>query len=458
MLADGTICFFQTERVAMLEGAKAVEGRPAVAFQAARPAQPAVAYQAAVAARPAMPAVAADRDMPAVPGQAAVPARAEIPEIPAVPAHGAYWTYPFNGSNIPEANGGPKNWIVDGWIDPFWMVQYGGWQKIDDNHVMSNVGVLTLINAEDAKPAIPGTPAVPGQPEIPALPAIKKGDILAAAQPAIEAQAEVLAQDAVEALPEVQAQAAVPGKTLEEIKAELLAVKDCPPQEAIAGGAGNGGAGNGGAGNGGAGNGDGGQVDCDPLADCAAPDDGDAVAPAGNGDAAAVVCSAYCVEFIQNQQKAQMQAAAITPPAPEVTSLSELLLTPQRETDFVVAENVVDVSCDDSCLSQLQNWAGHEGDVFVQVDGGDFQKVTSDSSIKLGAKVAVQVRPSDQSTPVDMVVNIQRSTNVNTDAAPVEESKSNNSKTVIILIVIVLLIIVIGIKILVLDKRNSNKG
>ncbi len=453
MLADGTICFFQTERVAMLEGAKAVEGRPAVVFQAARSAQPAVAYQAAVAARPAMPAVAADRDMPAVPGQAAIIAQAAIPEIPAVPAQGAFWTLPW----------GARYDSIAGIMTPEWMVEHGAWQRIDSNHVMSNVGVLTLIDAQVAKPAIPGTPAVPGQAEVPALPAIKKGDVLAAAQPAIEAQAEVLAQDAVEALPEVQAQAAVPGKTLEEIKAELLAVKDCPPQEAIAGDAGNGDAGNGDAGNGDAGNGDagngdGGQVDCDPLADCAAPDDGDAVAPAGNGDAAAVVCSAYCVEFIQNQQKAQMQAAAITPPAPEVTSLSELLLTPQRETDFVVAENVVDVSCDDSCLSQLQNWAGHEGDVFVQVDGGDFRKVTTDSSIKLGAKVAVQVRPSDQSTPVDMVVNIQRSTNVNTDAAPVEESKSNNSKTVIILIVIVLLIIVIGIKILVLDKRNSNKG
>jgi hypothetical protein len=106
-------------------------------------------------------------------------------------------------------------------------------------------------------------------------------------------------------------------------------------------------------------------------------------------------------------------------------------------------------------VTDLQTSAGVTGDVFVQVDNGDFGEVRAGSRIALGdssSAVKIQIRPRDGSTPVDMVVNLNRSTN----GLDTSEDSSSNIPWIPLGLLVIVLIVLYVIKTYVLDKRKVN--
>jgi hypothetical protein len=153
--------------------------------------------------------------------------------------------------------------------------------------------------------------------------------------------------------------------------------------------------------------------------------------------------------------KSDVTVTTVANPVLPVVSLTDLLLVKDVIMSQVVPADLSEVICLAECVTDLQTSAGVTGDVFVQVDNGDFVEVRAGSRIALGdssSAVKIQIRPRDGSTPVDMVVNLNRSTN-GLDAS--EDSSSNIPWIPLGLLVIVLIALYV-IKTYVLDKRKVN--
>jgi len=213
-LADGSICYTDVERAGLIEIAQPRAYQAAVLHQDAIPAQPEVIGQPEVKAQAGVPAQVAQFDIPAVADQPEVPFQAAVPDQPEVPAHGAYWLhYGYVWSDA----------TVRG------MTNGGGWTWIDDHHVQSNAGVMSLVDAEPRRPAVKGTPEVPHQDAVPGHRGYKKGETITEAIPAIVGQPEVKAQPAVAEQAEILASPEVKAATKDEVIAEINAVQSCTP-------------------------------------------------------------------------------------------------------------------------------------------------------------------------------------------------------------------------------------
>ena len=203
--ADGQLCYSDEERASLLLGAVAIPAREAIAYQPAVEARPAVEYKAAVQYQAPKKATAAVPAKPAVP---AVEYQAAVQYQPAV-SYRAAGFYSDNGTRAmdPSAYGPYLNWIEVG----------------KSFTLMSFSYVYTYSEERQAQPEVLARAEVLAQAKIPAQDAIPAGDEI----PEILAKPEVLARAAVPAQDEVLAQDAQPGKTLEEVKAEINAVKKC---------------------------------------------------------------------------------------------------------------------------------------------------------------------------------------------------------------------------------------
>jgi len=214
-LADGSICYTDVERAGLIEIAQPRAYQAAVLHQDAIPAQPEVIGQPEVKAQAGVPAQVAQFDIPALADQPEVPFQAAVPDQPEVPAHGAYWLHldQFVWSDATVRR----------------MVNTGWWKWIDDHHVQSNAGVMSLVDAEPMRPAVKGTPEVPHQDAVPGHRGYKKGETITEAIPAIVGQPEVKAQPAVAAQAEILASPEVKAATKDEVIAEINAVQSCTP-------------------------------------------------------------------------------------------------------------------------------------------------------------------------------------------------------------------------------------
>jgi hypothetical protein len=153
--------------------------------------------------------------------------------------------------------------------------------------------------------------------------------------------------------------------------------------------------------------------------------------------------------------KSDATIPTVTKPVLPVVSLTDLVLVKDVVMSQVVPADLSEVICLAECVTDLQNSAGVSGDVFIQVDNGDFVEVRAGSRIALGdssSAVKIQVRPRDGSTPIDMVVNLNRSTN-GLDAS---EGSSSNIPWIPLGLLVILLIALYVIKTYVLDKRKVN--
>jgi hypothetical protein len=153
--------------------------------------------------------------------------------------------------------------------------------------------------------------------------------------------------------------------------------------------------------------------------------------------------------------KSDATIPTVTKPVLPVVSLTDLVLVKDVVMSQVVPADLSEVICLAECVTDLQNSAGVSGDVFIQVDNGDFVEVRAGSRIALGdssSAVKVQVRPRDGSTPVDMVVNLNRSTN-GLDAS---EGSSSNIPWIPLGLLVIVLIALYVIKTYVLDKRKMD--
>ena len=153
--------------------------------------------------------------------------------------------------------------------------------------------------------------------------------------------------------------------------------------------------------------------------------------------------------------KSDVTVTTVANPVLPVVSLTDLLLVKDVIMSQVVPVDLSEVICLAECVTDLQTSAGVTGDVFVQVDNGDFIEVRAGSRIALGdssSAVKIQIRPRDGSTPVDMVVNLNRSTN----GLEASDGSSSNIPWIPIGLLVIVLIALYVIKTYVLDKRKVN--
>ena len=210
--ADGQLCYNDEERASLLLGAVAIPSREAVAYQPAVEARPAVEYKAAVQYQAPKTATAA---VPATPEVPAVEYQAPVAYQPAVPFRPAGWFSTPNGGRWNPFD--PRNWTnIGAKIINATTVEMprAPWPGSD---------FWYLLPEQKEQPEVKARAEVKAQAKIPAQDAIPAGDEI----PEILAKPEVLARAAVPAQDEVLAQDAQPGKTLEEVKAEINAVKKC---------------------------------------------------------------------------------------------------------------------------------------------------------------------------------------------------------------------------------------
>ena len=210
--SDGQLCYTDEERASLLIGAVAIPSREAVAYQPAVEARPAVEYKAAVQYQAPKTATAA---VPATPEVPAVEYQAPVAYQPAVPFRPAGWFSTPNGGRWNPFD--PRNWTNIGAkiINATTVeVPRAPWPGSD---------FWYLLPEQKEQPEVKARAEVKAQAKIPAQDAIPAGDEI----PEILAKPEVLARAAVPAQDEVLAQDAQPGKTLEEVKAEINAVKKC---------------------------------------------------------------------------------------------------------------------------------------------------------------------------------------------------------------------------------------
>ena len=210
--ADGQLCYNDEERASLLLGAVAIPSREAVAYQPAVEARPAVEYKAAVQYQ--APKTATDA-VPATPEVPAVEYQAPVAYQPAVPFRPAGWFSTPNGGRWNPFD--PRNWTnIGAKIINATTVEMprAPWPGSD---------FWYLLPEQKEQPEVKARAEVKAQAKIPAQDAIPAGDEI----PEILAKPEVLARAAVPAQDEVLAQDAQPGKTLEEVKAEINAVKKC---------------------------------------------------------------------------------------------------------------------------------------------------------------------------------------------------------------------------------------
>jgi LPXTG-motif cell wall-anchored protein len=203
--ADGQLCYTDDERASLLLGAVAIPAREAIAYQPAVEARAAVEYKAAVQYQAPKKATAF---VPAKPEVPAVAYQAPVAYQPAVPYRAAGF-YDINGVRAyePSAYGPFLNWI-----------------EVGKSFTLSGGSyVYTYSEERQAQPEVLARAEVLAQAKIPAQDAIPAGEEI----PEVLASNEVLAQAAVPAQDEVLAQEAQPGKTLEEVKAEINSVKKC---------------------------------------------------------------------------------------------------------------------------------------------------------------------------------------------------------------------------------------
>ena len=216
--ADGQLCYNDEERASLLLGAVAIPSREAVAYQPAVEARPAVEYKAAVQYQAPKTATAA---VPATPEVPAVEYQAPVAYQPAVPFRPAGWFSTPNGGRWNPFD--PRNWtIIGAKIINATTVEMprAPWPGSD---------FWYLLPEQKEQPEVKARAEVKAQAKIPAQDAIPAGDEI----PEILAKPEVLARAAVPAQDEVLAQDAQPGKTLEEVKAEINAVKKCADDTVI---------------------------------------------------------------------------------------------------------------------------------------------------------------------------------------------------------------------------------
>ena len=153
--------------------------------------------------------------------------------------------------------------------------------------------------------------------------------------------------------------------------------------------------------------------------------------------------------------KSDVTVTTVANPVLPVVSLTDLLLVKDVIMSQVVPADLSEVFCLAECVTDLQTSAGVTGDVFVQVDNGDFIEVRAGSRIALGdssSAVKIQIRPRDGSTPVDMVVNLNRSTN----GLEASDGSSSNIPWIPLGLLVIVLIALYVIKTYVLDKRKAN--
>ena len=203
--ADGQLCYTDDERASLLLGAVAIPAREAIAYQPAVEARAAVEYKAAVQYQAPKKATAF---VPAKPEVPAVAYQAPVAYQPAVPYRAAGF-YDNNGVRAyePSEYGPFLNWIE---VGKSFRLSGGSY-------------VYTYSEERQAQPEVLARAEVLAQAKIPAQDAIPAGEEI----PEVLASDEVLAQAAVPAQDEVLAQEAQPGKTLEEVKAEINSVKKC---------------------------------------------------------------------------------------------------------------------------------------------------------------------------------------------------------------------------------------
>ena len=210
--ADGQLCYNDEERASLLLGAVAIPAREAIAYQPAVEARPAVEYKAAVQYQAPKTATAA---VPATPEVPAVEYQAPVAYQPAVPFRPAGWFSTPNGGRWNPFD--PRNWTIIGAKiinETTVEMPRAPWPGSD---------FWYLLPEQKEQPEVKARAEVKAQAKIPAQDAIPAGDEI----PEILAKPEVLARAAVPAQDEVLAQDAQPGKTLEEVKAEINAVKKC---------------------------------------------------------------------------------------------------------------------------------------------------------------------------------------------------------------------------------------
>ena len=203
--ADGQLCYTDDERSNLLLNAVAIPAREAIAYQPAVEARAAVEYKAAVQYQAPKKATAF---VPAKPEVPAVAYQAPVAYQPAVPYRAAGF-YDNNGVRAyePSEYGPFLNWIE---VGKSFRLSGGSY-------------VYTYSEERQAQPEVLARAEVLAQAKIPAQDAIPAGEEI----PEVLASDEVLAQAAVPAQDEVLAQEAQPGKTLEEVKAEINSVKKC---------------------------------------------------------------------------------------------------------------------------------------------------------------------------------------------------------------------------------------
>ena len=210
--SDGQLCYTDEERASLLLGAVAIPELKKIEYQPRVEARPAVKYKAEVkyqAAKAATALVPAKPEVPEVLYQAAVPYQ------PAVPFRPAGWFSTPNGGRWNPFD--PRNWTnIGAKIINATTVEMprAPWPGSD---------FWYLLPEQKEQPEVKARAEVKAQAKIPAQDAIPAGDEI----PEILAKPEVLARAAVPAQDEVLAQDAQPGKTLEEVKAEINAVKKC---------------------------------------------------------------------------------------------------------------------------------------------------------------------------------------------------------------------------------------
>ncbi|MEI8069818.1 MAG: hypothetical protein WCH38_08450, partial [Actinomycetota bacterium] len=152
--------------------------------------------------------------------------------------------------------------------------------------------------------------------------------------------------------------------------------------------------------------------------------------------------------------KSDVTVPTVAKPVLPVVSLTDLVLVKDIVMSQVVPADLSEVICLAECVTELQNSAGISGDVFVQVDNGDFIEVRAGSRIALGdssSVVKVQVRPRDGSAPIDMVVNFNRSTK----GLNASDSTSSSIPWFPLGLLIIVLIALYAVKTFVFDKRKT---